>query len=75
MVRGKAFIFAKENMNTVKPSSPVVLITGASSGIGRATAWQLHERGCHVYGAARRVERMADLQEAGIGVLPLDVTR
>ena len=64
-----------EKMNTAQPSIPVVLITGASSGIGRATARQLHERGCRVYGAARRVERMADLQEAGIGVLPLDVTR
>ena len=51
-----------------------VLITGASSGIGESTALLLKERGYTVYGAARRVERMENLKEAGVGVLPLDVT-
>jgi NAD(P)-dependent dehydrogenase (short-subunit alcohol dehydrogenase family) len=52
----------------------VVLITGASSGIGEATALVLSNAGHIVYGAARRVERMKHLEDAGIHILPLDVT-
>lgn len=55
-------------------SSKVALVTGASSGIGEATARQLRGRGFVVYGAARRVERMAALAEAGINILKMDVT-
>ena len=51
-----------------------VLITGASSGIGEATALLMKQQGYTVYGAARRVERMQTLESAGIQVLPLDVT-
>jgi len=51
-----------------------VLITGASSGIGRATAMKLLDEGHTVYGAARRVERMGDLEEAGATALAMDVT-
>jgi NADP-dependent 3-hydroxy acid dehydrogenase YdfG len=53
----------------------VVLITGASSGIGEATAITLQQAGFEVYGAARRVERMQHLHDDyGIHILPLDVT-
>ena len=38
--------------------SQVVLVTGASSGIGEATAKTLLESGFTVYVAARRVERL-----------------
>ena len=55
-------------------SSKVALVTGASSGIGEATALKLHELGYTVYGAARRVERMGGLAEAGVRVLAMDVT-
>jgi short-subunit dehydrogenase len=51
-----------------------VLITGASAGIGRATAIYLAENGYNVYGAARRVEKMADLKSYGIKPIALDVT-
>lgn len=52
----------------------VALVTGASSGIGRATALRLADAGHTVYAAARRVERMADLAEHGIRIVSADVT-
>jgi short-subunit dehydrogenase len=52
----------------------VVLITGASSGIGHETAKLLAQSGLTVYAAARRVERMKDLQSLGIRLLSMDVT-
>lgn len=51
----------------------VALVTGASSGIGEATARQLLEAGWQVYAGARRVERMASLAAAGARLLALDV--
>src|SRR3712207_4381655 len=51
-----------------------VLITGCSSGIGRATAEHLARRGHLVYATARSVDRLGDLEAAGCRVLPLDVT-
>ena len=52
----------------------VILITGASSGIGKETALQLIKEGHVVYGAARRVDQMQDLVKAGGHALSLDVT-
>ncbi|NVK46703.1 MAG: SDR family NAD(P)-dependent oxidoreductase [Rhodobacteraceae bacterium] len=58
-----------------KGSAPkVILITGASSGIGQQSALDLIREGHIVYGAARRVEAMAPLIEAGGHTLALDVT-
>jgi short-subunit dehydrogenase len=51
-----------------------VLITGASAGIGKATAIYLAQNGYNVYGAARRTEKMEDLKEYGIKLISLDVT-
>lgn len=52
----------------------VALVTGASSGIGEATALELRRRGLVVYGGARRVERMVGLRAQGVQTLALDVT-
>jgi NAD(P)-dependent dehydrogenase (short-subunit alcohol dehydrogenase family) len=51
----------------------VVLITGASAGIGKETARVLAQNGYTVYGAARRVERMADLTAFGVKAIQMDV--
>lgn len=52
----------------------VILITGASSGIGYEAAVLLARQGHKVYGAARRVERMESLREWGVVPICLDLT-
>jgi len=52
-----------------------VLVTGASAGIGKATAILLAQNGYNVYGAARRTEKMQDLKSYGIKPIALDVTK
>ncbi|HAT55540.1 MAG TPA: short-chain dehydrogenase/reductase [Lactobacillus sp.] len=52
----------------------VILITGASSGIGYQTAQLLAQQGHKVYGAARRLDKIAPLQKDGVIPLKLDVT-
>jgi len=52
----------------------VILITGASSGMGYETARILAEQGHRVYGAARRVQKIEELAEYGVQALPLDIT-
>ena len=54
--------------------SRAVLITGCSSGIGRAAAELLADEGWAVYATARRPETIADLEAKGCTTLALDVT-
>jgi len=52
----------------------VILVTGASSGMGKDFALELLKRGHLVYGMARRVDRMQDIVEAGGKAVGLDIT-
>jgi NAD(P)-dependent dehydrogenase (short-subunit alcohol dehydrogenase family) len=51
-----------------------VLITGCSTGIGRATAEKLARDGWNVYATARRPDDIEDLKQAGAKTMALDVT-
>jgi NADP-dependent 3-hydroxy acid dehydrogenase YdfG len=54
--------------------SEAVLITGCSTGIGRATAELLASKGHTVYATARRRDSISDLESEGCKLLELDVT-
>ena len=55
-------------------STRSVLVTGASTGIGRATALLLHERGFRVFAGVRKDADAEALAAAGLEPLILDVT-
>jgi NADP-dependent 3-hydroxy acid dehydrogenase YdfG len=55
-------------------SRRIAVVTGASSGIGAATATALARLGFRVIGGARRVERVTRVIGEGGVALPLDVT-
>lgn len=52
----------------------IVLITGASSGIGQACVRKFLDIGFVVYAAARRVEKMSYMEELGVRLINLDLT-
>jgi NAD(P)-dependent dehydrogenase (short-subunit alcohol dehydrogenase family) len=57
----------------IEKSRPV-LITGCSTGIGRATAEQLADDGWNVHATARRLDAIEDLGKRGCTLNELDVT-
>jgi len=67
LIRAYAYPMSKERY---------AVVTGASSGIGAATALLLAENGFHVIAAARRVDRLKELaaKNPKISTIALDVT-
>ena len=63
--------------NNTKPGTPVVIITGASSGIGETAAITLANKGYRVVIAARRKDRLEviaqQIRKIGGEVLPLQL--
>ncbi len=62
-------------MDTQTTAKQVALVTGASSGMGKAFASALLDEGLIVYVAARRIEQMADLAARGAIALKLDTSK
>ena len=56
------------------PATPVALVTGASSGMGKETAKRLLQEGLTVYVAARRLSQMDDLRALGAIPLKMDIS-
>lgn len=59
-------------MNAIKGKT--ALVTGASSGIGKAAVKRLLSAGVEVYASARRSEKMDDLKQLGAEILKMDIT-
>jgi NAD(P)-dependent dehydrogenase (short-subunit alcohol dehydrogenase family) len=57
----------------MKPQ-PIALVTGATSGIGEATAYRLQARGYLVFAAGRNPEALDTLRSRGLQARALDVT-
>jgi NAD(P)-dependent dehydrogenase (short-subunit alcohol dehydrogenase family) len=60
---------------TRRSQSPIVLITGCSSGIGRALALAFHQQGHTVWATARNPSSLSSLAGQGIRTAQLDVTQ
>jgi len=55
-------------------TKPIALVTGATSGIGEATAYRLQARNYEVFAAGRNPTALENLQSRGLQARALDVT-
>ena len=55
-------------------NNKIILVTGASAGMGNTFAETLLQEGHTVYAVARRLEKMTALQEKGAHTLKMDIT-
>lgn len=61
--------------NTAVKMSKTIFITGASSGLGKATAKLFHDKGWQVIATMRNLDKETGLKHLpNVTVLPLDVT-
>src|SRR5262245_23596045 len=72
-MRGSISVDQRRRVMGIDKSRPV-LITGCSTGIGRATAERLADEGYNVHATARRLESIEDLAAKGMKTHALDVT-
>jgi short-subunit dehydrogenase len=63
-----------KKIQKMEPTKKVILITGASAGMGKEFAKDLLKDGHTVYGAARRLDKMEDIQKLGAKTISMDVT-
>lgn len=66
--------FCIKKLNWEKMSKKIIVITGASSGMGKDFALALLREGHTVYGLARRKEKMNDIVRAGGVAIAMDIT-
>lgn len=55
------------------PKDKSILITGCSSGIGKACALSLHNKGYQVFASARKIKDVEQLQKLGLECVQLDL--
>jgi short-subunit dehydrogenase len=66
-------MMSSTNNSNTSTTAKVCLVTGASSGIGYATALELLRVGHIVYGVARRLDKMEPIRTAGGHILLMDI--
>ncbi|KAJ3808715.1 hypothetical protein F5876DRAFT_45456 [Lentinula aff. lateritia] len=67
-------IMATDSSVGVYSNSPVILITGCSTGLGRALVLEAASQGLRVIATARKLSAIENLRAPNIAVLTLDVT-
>lgn len=70
----KSIIFIFDYTIAMQNNQKVVLITGASSGMGRATVLYLAKQGFIVYAGTRTPQKLFDIQSENIRPIKLDIT-